>query len=282
MKLLESLYNIDDINNYADGYIVGVQDLSVNYKNYTLDDLKKIDELCLKNDKELFVSLNKNMHNKDLAFLKEVLLLLDDLHIKGIIYYDIAIVNIHNNLCLKTPLVWGQEHFTTNYQTMNFWYQYGSKYSLVSAEVTLDEIIEISKKAKTELIVPIFGYISMFVSKRHLVKNYLKTFSLEDNSDINYMTKEGNVYPIIDNKDGVIVYSSHILNGLRELFVLKNAGISYVYLNSFKIDNMNEIIKLYKEAKEDNCLEFESKINNMLEGNTDKGFLYKETVYKVK
>ena len=282
MKLLESLYDINNINDDADGYIIGVDNLSVNYKNYTIADLKEIAKLCLDNHKELFVSLNKNMHNKDLPFLKEVLLLIDNLNVKGIIYYDIAIVNMHKNLKLKTPLVWGQEHFTTNYQTMDFWYQYGAKYSLVSAEITLDEIIEISKKTKASLIVPIFGYLSMFVSKRHLVKNYLKTFSLKDNSDINYMFKEGKTYPIIDNKDGVVVYSSHILNGLREMLILKDANIPYVYLNAFKIDNMQEIIKLFKEVNKDNAKESEEKINNMLEGNTDKGFLYKETVYKVK
>ena len=282
MKLLESLYDINSINDAADGYIVGVKSLSVNYKNYSLDKLKQISELCSNNNKELFVSLNKNMHNTDLEYLKEVLLLIDTLNVKGIIFYDVALVNMHEKLHLKTPLVWGQEHFTTNYQTMDFWYHYGAKYSLVSAEITLDEILEIAKKTKASLIIPIFGYLSMFISKRHLVKNYLKTFSLKDNSDINYMFKEGKLYPIIDNKDGVVVYSSQILNGLSEMLILKEAGIPYVYLNAFKIDNMQEIIKLFKDADKGNVLEYEAKINNMLEGNTDKGFLYKETVYKVK
>ena len=78
------------------------------------------------------------------------------------------------------------------------------------------------------------------------------------------------------------VYSSHILNGLREMLILKDANISYVYLNAFKIDNMQEIIKLFKEVNKENAKESEEKINNMLEGNTDKGFLYKETIYRVK
>lgn len=282
MKLLESLYNLDNINDDADGYIIGIEDLSINFKNYPLSELKEISLLCQKNNKELFVSLNKNMHNQDLAYLKEALLLIDTLDIKGVLYYDVAVVNLHNTLKLKTPLVWAQEHFTTNYQTMDFWYQYGAKYSFVSAELTLDEVLTINSKTKANLIVPIFGYLPMFASKRNLVKNYLKTFKIKDDSTLNYMEKEGKIYPVIDNKDGVVVYSSHILNGLREMLILKEAGVSYVYLNTFLIDDMREIIKLYQDANKTNALSFEKCIDEMLEGNTDKGFLYKETVYKVK
>lgn len=282
MKLIVSLKDKSDISNLADAYVVGINDLSVNYNNFSLEEVKEIALLCKKNNKELFISLNKNMHNSDLSYLKDALLVLDKLDLKGIIYYDIALVNMSNDLKLKTPLVWGQEHMTTNYHTMNFWKKYGASYALVSAEITLNEIKEIKDNTDLELIVPIFGYISMFVSRRHLVKNYLKTFSLKDNSLINYMTKEGNTYPIIDSKDGTIVYSAYILNGLREMFELEKAGINYVYLNSFNIDDMNEIIRLYKIATPNNAKAFEQKIDKMLEGNTDKGFLYKETVYKVK
>ena len=37
----------------------------------------------------------------------------------------------------------------------------------------LDNILEIRKNTQVKLMVNIFGYLPMFVSKRHIVKNYL-------------------------------------------------------------------------------------------------------------
>lgn len=53
----------------------------------------------------------------------------------------------------------------------------------------------------------------MFASIRHIVNNYLDYFDLKNNSEIKYMVKENNKYPIIDNNLGTVAYSSHILNG---------------------------------------------------------------------
>ena len=56
--------------------------------------------ICNENDKEIFISLNKNMFNKDLEILEYTLLQLDNLKLNGILYYDIAIVNFKKNLKL--------------------------------------------------------------------------------------------------------------------------------------------------------------------------------------
>ena len=56
----------------------------------------------------------------------------------------------------------------------------------------------------------------------------------------------------------------------------------YVILNSFGIDDDTfiEVLKMYNNVNESNVKEYNEKINSML--NTNKGFLYKETIYKVK
>ena len=48
-----------------------------------------------------------------------LLLEIEKLKIKGIIFYDIAIINLKQKHNLQTSLVWAQEHLTTNYQTIN-------------------------------------------------------------------------------------------------------------------------------------------------------------------
>ena len=283
MKLLIMPKSIDQIESLIediDGVIVGIKDLSINQPAYfTLDEIKKINEIIKNNGKEIFVSLNKNMFNKDLEILEYTLLQLDNLKLNGILYYDIAIVNFKKNLKLVTPLVWNQEHLTTNYLTSNFWYEYGAKYTMLSSEITIDEINEIALNANAKTMVPIFGYLPMFVSRRHLVKNYLDTFKIKDDSNINYIEKENKTYAIIDSNDGTIAYSNKCLNGINETLKL---NVDYIVLNSFNINNatFKRVVSMYNIANESNVQEFKEEIDKMLD--TDTGFLYKETVYEVK
>ena len=283
MKLLimpKSIDQIESLNEDIDGVIVGIKDLSINQPAYfTLDEIKKINEIIKNNGKEIFVSLNKNMFNKDLEILEYTLLQLDNLKLNGILYYDIAIVNFKKNLKLVTPLVWNQEHLTTNYLTSNFWYEYGAKYTMLSSEITLDEINEIALNANAKTMVPIFGYLPMFVSRRHLVKNYLDTFKIKDDSNINYIEKENKTYAIIDSNDGTIAYSNKCLNGINETLKL---NVDYIVLNSFNINNatFKRVVSMYNIVNESNVQEFKEEIDKMLD--TDTGFLYKETVYEVK
>lgn len=277
LLIIPSNTNIENTIEYTDGYLFGIRNMSVNMPCYIdLEELKKINKICLKNKKELFISLNKNFYSKELEELKRILKEIDKLNIKGIFYADTALVNLKLDNFFETELVWSQEHLTTNFETINYWNKYGVNYTYVSSDVTLDEINEISLNSNSKLIVPIFGYFPIFTSKRHLVKNYLDAFKLVDDSKINYMKKESKKYPIVDNNDGTVVYSNNILNGYNEYKNFKN--IDYVTLNSFNIEEntFNKIVKYYKEKKvteED----FEKLLKNL-----DKGFLYKETIYRVK
>ena len=222
-------------------------------------------------NKEIFVAINKNIYSSELDNLKKILKELEQLNIKGIFFADIAVLNIVNSLKLNIPLVWSQEHLTTNYLTINNWYQMGCEYTYISNDITLREIKEIKEKAQAKLIIPIFGYIPIFTSKRHEVKNYLDHFNIKDDSKINYIEKEDKIYPIGDNLEGTTVYSNNILNGYKEY---KELDVDYVTLNSFNIDNKEfiKILRTFKEKKE----------QDLILENTDKGFLYKETIYKVK
>ncbi len=283
MKLLvmpSSMKQISEIIDNIDGVIVGINKLCINMPfNFTRQEVFEIIDICNQNNKEIFISLNKNMFNSDLDYLKETLLELDKKEIDGIMYYDIAIVNMKEELGLKTALVWNQEHLTTNYLTSNYWYDFGAKYTYLSSEITIEEINEIKEKASAKLMVTLFGYLPMFVSRRHLVKNYLDTFDLKDDSKINILEKEGNKYQIIDSEDGTVAYSSHILNGITEVL---NTKVDYMVLNSFSIDDdkFKEVVYMFKTVTNDNVNDYKEKIDSMFK--TNLGFLYKETIYKVK
>ena len=218
------------------------------------------------------------MHNKDLDILKETLLKLENYNIKGIIYYDVALVRLKKELNLKNDLVWAAEHLVNNYGTINYWHDEGVNYAYLSSEITKNEILEIKEKAKSKLMMNIFGYVPIFTSKRNLVNNYLETFDKEKISNIYYMYKEGVTYPLMDTKNGTTAYSGFVLNGIKEYFDL---DLDYYVINSFLIDDIETILDTFREVNENNLEKCYQKLNNII-GNMDDGFLHKETIYKVK
>ena len=285
MKKILMPSTIDQIKqsiNYCDAYLIGISGLSVNMNMYVdVDGLQEIKKII--GNRELFICLNKNIFNSDLDNLKDVMIKLNDYDINGVFYYDVGVLNIYSSIQTNYDLVWASNHATTNYNTINYWNGMGVNYCLVSSDITIDDILEIKNNTKCKLIVSIFGYQTMFNSKRHIIKNYLDFFNLKDNSSINYMEKENKVYPIIDGDNGTIVYTNYILNGIKEYNNLKNSGIDYILLNSFNIENDKfiDVIKIINMINSDNVENIYDEINLMFD-NTSTGFLYQDTIARVK
>lgn len=259
----KNIKEVYELQEYYDGLILSLENLSINYPEFTLEEIKQIIKE-IKN-KKIFINLNKNMHNKDIPYLKEIMKELDNLEIEGILYYDLSVPNIGS----KHNLVWSVCHMTTNYKTCEFWHKRGIKYTFLSNEITLEEIKEISENTKMELMVQVFGYTPIFASIRDIVKNYRKTFNLKDASKVNYIKYEEELYPIVNEKE-TVVYNSKILNAIDEIEEYKKMNIKYFIINSFLIDDIKEVLKNFKTN---------TKFNYQNQG---KGFLYEETIYKVK
>lgn len=262
---------------YVDAFLVGIQGMSVNLLSVNLQEATTLIEQCKNEQKEIFIALNKNMLEQDLDPLKKLLIELDASHPTGFVFYDVALVTLKEELGLETPLVWGQEHAATNYATCNFWLEQGIPYGILSGEITLDEIKELKKQTAMKLMVPMFGYLSMFVSKRPFLTNYTKYFGLEKQEGPYTLEKEGMEYPILEDPTGTTIYSGMILNGFQEYKEQPDMKIDYLLLNSFQIpeDQMVEVTKAFHDPTKETTI-FDQFPNS------DKGFLYKETIYKVK
>lgn len=282
--ILKSKNELSNLLNLCDGFILGLKDLSVNLPHYfSIGEISEIVSICKQNNKEIFISLNKNIHNNDLELLISSLKILAKLEIDYVIFYDIAIVNLNKDLGLNLNLIWNQEHLVTNYSTINYWKSEGIFGSYLSSELSLEEIFEIKENVSCPIMINVFGFIPMFTSKRPLVKNYLEKFNLEDDSKINYLEKENNIYPIVSD-EVTTVYSSKIMNLVLEIPKFRKRNIDYFVFNSFLIENdkMIEILKLFNETTDNNAKTNFDKINMLLDYNIDTGFLYKDTIYKVK
>ena len=267
---------IYDLIDKVDGYILGIDNYSVNLPYYfNLEEIIEITKYLNKNNKEVFIDINKNIHNEELPELKKILLELNNFNVK-VMYYDISIVNLKNKLNLKYDLVWAQEHLTTNSHTINFWNTYGASYTLLSNELTKNEINNIKENTSSKLMYTVFGYIPIFTSKIHLVDNYLNTFDLKKNNNDFKLYKEGKFYKIIDDKLGTTLYNASIINAIGVLDELK---IDYAILNSAFIET-DKFYKVIDMLLNKTKLDTYNMINEFIE--SDTAFLFKEAVYKVK
>ena len=274
MEILIKLIN--NILEYkeADGFVLPLLNFSVDYKNYySLDDIKK---LISETNKKIFVVINKMIENDEIENLKEVLLELDKLNISGVFFYDLAVLELKKELNLNIDLVWNNTHMVTNYYTSNYYYDKGCKYSYLSNEITIDEIIEFKKNAKAKLIFMLLGYPVVSFSKRKLLTNsdFDKELKIKE-------PKSLQEYKVIESEFGTTFKYNKIRNNASCLKELIDNKLDYIYLIEDDINHNSflEALKLTKEYIDNNNLDYVDKMRDIF--GSDTGFLYRKTIYKV-
>lgn len=266
-----------DIKEYkdVDGFILPLKDFSVDYdKYYTIEEIKNIRK---NSEKEIFIVINKMFFNEEVDNLTYILKEIDTLDLKGIFFYDIAVLQIKRELNLKTDLVWNATFMVTNYKTCDYYYSKGVKYAYLSNEITLEEVLEIQKLSK---IVPMFTMISYPVvanSYRKLITNYSKMHDLDLLKKLEIEEKVSkDKYFLEENNFGTTFKYSKILNNTSSLKTLKEVDFPYIILNEDLI-NHDTFLKCLSIITSSGNI---SDINNLIGENT--GFLNKKTIYKVK
>ncbi len=246
-----------------DGFILPIYDLSVNSTCYfTLDDIKN---LVKRTDKEICISLNKTMTNDDLPLLEKTLKELNRLNVSKVLFYDLAIPSICKKEKLQLELAVFQDHLNASIHSNLFYKNRGIYTTVITNDITKDEINEISKYQSLMMIC--YGYLPMFYSRRYLVTNYLDYINKKKNNSLYTIRDRDNEYIISEEKYGTTVYTKepiHLIHKIDEL------NIDYIILNSNYIDyqEFKEVVYQYLDNKKDYHEYYE-------------GFIEKKTVYKV-
>ncbi len=285
MKLLVGLNKkgILDYLNYTNSFIIGLKDFSINYQEYSIDEIKDL----LKDypNIELFISVNKNIFNSDLKLLEDYLFELDKLNISGVLFYDLSVLSLVKKNNLSIPLVWAAEHMTTNYNTCNYYYDKGVEYSYLSSEITVEEIKEIKEKSNIKLISFFFGYPDVSFSKRKLLTNYFLYNNLNKEKDwYTIKSDDDNKYFIKESKLGTRILYGKVMNGIKPFSDLINT-VDYGILNEEMMDHEVFVkgLSIFKELLDNkiDSLVANEKISNLVNSD-DTVFYYKKTIYKVK
>ena len=253
-----------------------LKDYSVEYhKYYSIEEIKKIRE---NTDKEIFVVMNKKFSNEEIDEVKEQIKTLNILKIKGIFYYDLAVLQIKKELNLDIDLVWNNTFMVTNYNTCNCFYDLGVKYGYLSNEITLNEILEINDNTNMDIIVMLLGYPVVAFSKRNLLTNSGFKNEIEVMEPVS-----GQKYNIRENKEGTVFKYNKIRNNAFCLKKLLDNNLPYIYLieDDIEHDLFLEGLKITHELIESKISEekYVKRMRELFGGDT--GFLYRQTIYKV-
>ena len=281
--LIEQSTKNTDLSKYTDGLILSLKNYSSqSYLTYTFEEIEQI--IKDNPDKEIFINLNKNFFNDEIESLKEILLKIDKLNVKGIFFYDLAILQLKKECNLKTDLIWSQTYMVNNYKTCNYYHSKGVKYALLSKEITLEEIKEIITKSKIEAMVETVSMPSVAFSKRKLLTNYYHNLNKEAKKNLVVTEKATNEeYQVLEDETGTNFFLNKITNATSIIKELYSCNCPYIILLEYGIDH-----ELFKELLIDTQKYIESKcqdeeyINKYESLNDFTNFFFKKTIYQVK
>ena len=283
MKILVEPITKKKIYENVDGIILALKDYSVQSINYySVEEIKEI-----KNnnpDKEIFISINKNLMNEDIEPLKEILKEIDTIEVKGIFFYDTAVLQLHKELGLKTDLVWSATHMVNNYKTCDYYYSKGCKYALLGKEITLEEIKEIINTSKITSMVEVIGLPSVAFSKRKLITNFYTDLGKTPKESIlvdEKVTKEK--YIVNEDSNGTSFFLDKVVNGTSIIKDLYEVNCKYIIIREYGIEKeiFDELVRDTSDYIKNNCID-----DNYIEKYKKLGdftnFFFKKTIYKVK
>ncbi len=265
-NMISKIMMVVDSREYLSDYMkVGISTFLFPLKGYTVGyndySIEEINSSVVSNK---YVLVNRLLDCRGIDSFREIISKFSG--IKGLVFEDIGIYNLVSKLNLGMELILFQNHFNCNYDSVNFWLDRVDSV-VISNELTLDEVKEITTKAKKGIVVHLYGYNQVMYSRRKLLTNWSEEFSIpfKDSNLIEDVATRVR-FRVKENEFGTVMFSDKIFNG-RELLDL--SSIRYYYVNPNMIDH-------------DKIMAYLANMSRNLDEDEDSGFLYRETIYKLK
>ena len=205
-----------------------------------------------------YIFVNRVLDNKGIDELRKILSNLPG-NIKGIIFDDLGIFELIKDLTIEKIIY--LSHFNTNSESVNIYLDLVDSV-ILSTDITKKEIEYIINKTKKGITLFTFGYVGVMYSRRKLIDNYSKFYNIKKENPI-VIDNTGHKFLVYENNYGTYFYYNKVFNGLE----LMDLNAKYYFINSVFL----------------NIQELENILKGNIEGiDCDNGFLYQETIYKLK
>ena len=252
-KLLININNLNEISEYKKigitNFLFAVKGFSIGYNTFELNEIPE----------DSYLLINRVMDTKS---IEELRLRKDELaKFKGIIFEDLGVYNILRDL--EIELIWFQNHFTINNESMRFWLSRVDS-AVIGNEITSTEIESIIENASKPLVLNVLGKNQIMYSRRTLLSNFNKYNNLDNFNDMTldvHGTKDE--FFARENELGTVIYNNEYFNYLEFAKSLNEDKIKFYLIMNLDL-NPNDLEEI---------------LNGKSFGND--GFLNKKTVYKM-
>ena len=233
----------------ADAVYFGLKEFSMrdNAKNFSIEDLKKIDRICGKRVKR-YLTMNVIIYEEELNKIKKILKKVKG-KIDAVICWDLSVINLCREL--KIPFHVSTQASVSNSKSAKFYKDLGAERIVLARELNLEQIKEISKIAEIECF--IHGAMCVAVSGRCFMSQELFGRSANRGMCTQVCRRS---YNIEDDEGRRLRINRNTIMSAKDLctlpFVekLKEAGIV-----SFKIEGRNRdsryvdtVVRVYRKA----------------------------------
>jgi len=244
LNIVARLKSREEIERLVD---LGVDVLMIDTKDLTTkslfpfdqNDLSEIDQLIKNYDVNLYVYVNKMIHENDLENLNQWMKLFKTVDVDGIVINDFTVYVVAKDHGLENKVIYQPGTMNTN--TFDAMFLEGKiKGMTLSKEITLEEILEIVKSpSKINYSLVGHGYIDMFYSKRKLITNYFihknrKFHKIKGNHHfvLEEKTRDNIYYPILEDQIGTHIFRDKKLISFDEIDHIKE------YITDFFIERL--------------------------------------------
>ena len=158
---------------YADAVYFGAKDLNMRTRagNFTLNDIKKVTEICHENNIKAYLTLNVVIYQKDIKTLEKVLDAAKIAKIDAIICWDWAVIEAAKKR--NIPIHISTQANISNSKTANMYKHLGAERIVLARECSLADIKKIKKETNVEIETFIHGAMCVSISGRCYLSSYL-------------------------------------------------------------------------------------------------------------
>jgi len=279
MKIVARLKKITEIekliNLKVDCFLVDTP-LSVRALNKDL--FNDLDEI-IGFGKDVYILMNKMIHEEDIPLVKQLLKTVKDKKISGIVVGDITMMILADEEGLKEKIIYQPGTMNTNSFDNEYFFMKQIKGITISKEITLEEIKKIFTNKKCELSLVGHGYLDMFYSKRKLITNYFiyknvvkEKIKNNDKFRIKEEMRPDSFYPILEDESGTHIFRDKALSSFDEIEVLRT-GLDDFFIERIFMDDEEyyDSIRAYQDQS------FVDEFLSKYEKHYNKGFYYQYT-----
>ncbi|NTW95212.1 MAG: hypothetical protein HGB31_01160 [Erysipelotrichaceae bacterium] len=244
MRILLQVHSLDQIKTFQDPLVDYVlRDPFFSYKHPSLqtkEDFLEILKDTLLSHHKTYIEINGFIEESDLIGLESWLKELLTYPIQGFYFADLAVLMILKSLNYQGETIYSPETILTNTLEIKTLLALVDRL-VISKELTLEEIVKISKTFPQRIEMFGAGHLQMSVSRRPLLSSYLQEIGLSKEviNKTDYRIRElkrKEMMPILEESKTFCVFTQDILNPLEELPVLNQSEIYGIQLDDLFID----------------------------------------------